>query len=916
MTWLHAGLRATIPSLAFLALALACGGAGCDDAGDDDDSAQDDDDDTTAGDDDDTTAGDDDDTAPVDADGDGYDETVDCDDGDASIHPGAVDTCGDGIDQDCDGEDDPCPVDHCGAIAADETWAAGTNHHLTCTVTVGDASGPTLTIEDGVTVIFDPYTALRVGDGQPGTLVVQGGATGVLFTSSQASPAYGDWDGLYIGSGDGGTTLTGLTVEYAGSNNTTSIRLTSSSPTLERVTVRESWNHGLYAESGSYPLIQDSSFVDNRGYGVYLTSDSGLATGATPTFAGNALTGNGQRPMVLPAEYVKELDRTSDFTGNGDAWIEVYEGDLTGDATWADHGVPYRVDGLLTVYGGSSPTWTLEDGVEIEFGAGSAVYVGLSGGGRMVVEGTSAGVLLTSAEAAPSRGDWYGIYVGPADDGSVFTGMTLEYAGSTSVSWLGALWVDDAAGVEVHGSTIRESGTNGILGTLYARLLIEGTSVTDNEDDGISLSPGCSLDRTGSPSFRGNTLTGNGAFPLTMSVDYAGELDASTTFSGNGVEQVRLYGGTITTTATWQALDVPYLVVDNTYVQHANAPTLTIEDGVEVQFASGVGLYVGYGASGTGTLVVDAPGSGAVFTSNVGSPGPGEWTGLYLGSSGSAATLRGLTVSYGGGTGVGGVRVVDSAPEVVGCAVTDSRGSGIAVEGSGMPLIQDTALLDNEDYGLLVQSAAGLGRTGSPGFTGNTLSGNGLSAAYLPAAYADELDASSSFVGNATDVVVLEGDTIADDATWQALDAPYLVSGTVQVQSGTTPVLTVEDGAEIRFEPNAVLAVGYTQPGGLSLWGTTYGITLTSGQSSPSQGDWAGVLLGTNCSYADTWVVGATVEYGGANGYGLLWIDGCDATIHDSTMRHSSSYGIYVASGNPVIYNITYSDNASGDIYP
>ena len=46
------------------------------------------------------------DTGPVDNDGDGYFQADDCNDDDASIHPGAEETAGDGVDSNCDGEDD------------------------------------------------------------------------------------------------------------------------------------------------------------------------------------------------------------------------------------------------------------------------------------------------------------------------------------------------------------------------------------------------------------------------------------------------------------------------------------------------------------------------------------------------------------------------------------------------------------------------------------------------------------------------------------------------------------------------------------------------------------------------------------------------------------------------------------------
>ncbi len=60
--------------------------------------------------------------AGTDNDNDGYDISVDCDDGDPDVHPGALDLCEDGIDNDCDGTiDGPSCIGPCELAAIDRS---------------------------------------------------------------------------------------------------------------------------------------------------------------------------------------------------------------------------------------------------------------------------------------------------------------------------------------------------------------------------------------------------------------------------------------------------------------------------------------------------------------------------------------------------------------------------------------------------------------------------------------------------------------------------------------------------------------------------------------------------------------------------------------------------------------------------
>src|SRR5690606_21666687 len=104
--------------------------------------------------------------------------------------------------------------------------------------------------------------------------------------------------------------------------------------------------------------------------------------------------------------------------------------------------------------------------------------------------------------------------------------------------------------------------------------------------------------------------------------------------------------------------------------------------------------------------------------------------------------------------------------------------------------------------------------------------------------------------------------TISEDTTWGAVQGGHLITCDVYVQGANAPMLTIADGAVVRFADGFGLYIGVGGQGGLKVMGSTNGVLLTSNKSTAAAGDWKGLFISQNALPA-TEINGLTLEYAG-----------------------------------------------------
>ena len=811
----------------------------------------------------------------------------DCDDSDSSVSPGALEVCDNSVDDDCSGVvDDGCTVDHCGDITADETWESGVDHTVSCRVVV--KSSATLTIESGVTVEIDSGAGIAVGETEAGDIVISGGGS-VTLTSSASAPAAGDWDGLYLGPYiSSASDIAGLSLEYSG-GSAAALTVDGSVIDLSDLDISDSGGHGILVKGGAEPEFSQISITDSADDGIYFTTGSGIDTAGGANFEDVTISGSGAYPISIDPSYVEELDSsTNSLTGNTQDYVRLWTATLSQDTTLPLLGVDYHVAGTLAVEGSAYPVLEIQDGVSLYFASGAGLLVGDGDHGGLNADGSTLGILLTSAESSPAYGDWQGVglmdsyYAG----GSTLVGVEIEYAGGSGTGGLTVSSTVTGSELSIHdndgpGVTVESSGS----------LKLSDSSIQDNQEQGVYAEG--ALGSAGS--FSGNTISGNGDCAVECYPSAVGSLASDSSYTGNGTDAICLLDGDISSDATWADLGVPYQLNHTLNVYAATAPTWTLEDGVDIEVAAGQRIILGNGLQ-DGTMVVDGTSSGVSITSAASSPAAGDWMGIYVRQTGPVLDATGLTLSY-AGNGSACIYVDKYATVYLdSSSISHCDGDGISLAASGTVLhLSSTSVSDASGYAVYAPNI--------DYWASNTLTSSDTPL-YTYLANVLELDDASSYSGNTNDVVEIGGGILNTAGTIAALDVPYAFQSTVTVKDA----ITIDDGATLGFETGASMDVSY---GSITAVGTSGGgISFTSAQSSPAAGDWGALSFG-NGSTGDLEYV--TIEYGGGGANGTLVQTAGTVSLDTVAIENSAAYGYYYTGGSRILTSVTYASNASGD---
>jgi len=351
-----------------------------------------------------------------------------------------------------------------------------------------------------------------------------------------------------------------------------------------------------------------------------------------------------------------------------------------------------------------------------------------------------------------------------------------------------------------------------------------------------------------------------------------GSLDAQSSYMGTGgTGEIMVFGTTVTTEQTWPAADAPFVMNGITDIE----ALVTIKPGAVFQFTSGSRMDVeldngALAAVGKADSIIQFLGTLA---------NPGHWDGIQFYTNNPNNELTYVEVSHGGADGYANVDLKSSAS----VSITNSEFTMSATYG-----------LDAESNALLNE------------FSSNTYEDDAIIR--IPANLMGMMDAASTYLGTGgTGHIFVYDDEVTTDQSWAATDAPFRLDGIIDISSD----VVVEAGAVVEFTTSSRLDVEVG--GSLNANGTAGNIVYFQG-TTDVKGHWDGIQLYTSLSNQFDY---CEIANGGRDGYANIYIQSTsNATVNNSTIRDSDTYGVEVESGGSYTESgNTYSGNDDGDVF-